>query len=603
MIPTAKVRAFGKLQLWDQNGNLVRLKTKKTESLLAILMIANGPKSRAELAESIWPDSPPEKARLSLRTAIAQLRKSLGPETITSHDERIEIERNLVESDLIQARRLHRLISISKDGTERRNYQEQLADLIIRPLFDGIPGDELDNERSIWHTTRKTTLLDLADARLASGMNESALTAATTALKIDRLDEKSLEKNLRILTYLGRTQDALKLSQDSARLFRKELSLPLPKSIIDLTTEIKTGNIAPGPQPHSFFTESIEKEMIVAMFESTIERDPDTVFTILCDESFNTIALENLSGYIGILEKALNQTTGNSEPRIRAARMVARTAMMMSDYSKCFEWGKVVVDNTEESSQIHIATLDFLASAYFNLQDYALAEELSIRAYDLAEEHGFPVERNSALGNLALYHIHQLKFDTVQEKCERCLRLILEENASPFRVCSVYSLLCGYHLAVENYEEAITIANKGIDVIGGSTYYLNGNNYCTKANALAKLGKPNEAIKAAIEGLSIGYAGNSFALTLGTLELCSLVLTTIGYPISSVWISDATNILREHHGFSRSRLILSKMADEVICPDQKILAQARATNRLNNQPLSTLVEFTLDELERALNGM
>jgi DNA-binding SARP family transcriptional activator len=603
MIPTAKIRVFGKLQIWDQRSTFVKLPTKKTEALLATLLIANGPRSRADLAEEIWPDTSPEKARLSLRTALAQIRKLLGPELIESQEERVELDRNTVDSDFYQARRLHRLITITKSGIESRNYQEQLAELIARPLLEGIPGDYFESERTTWLNLRKSTLLELADARLASGLNESALIAATSALKIDRLDEKSLTTTLIILAQLGKIKEALKLSLDTAKLFRKELNLPLPKSLIDLTAEIKTGKITPGSQPHNLFNESIEKEMIVAMVESTISRDPDAIFQIFCDESFNSIAVENLPGYVAILEKALHQTTGNSAPRIRAARMVARTAMMMSDYPKCFEWAKVVINNTDENSQIHIATLDFLASAYFNLQDYALAEELSIRAYELAEIHGFPVERNSAFGNLTSYRFNQLKLESVLTNYEKTLALVLQENASPFRVCSVYCQIAVYHLYTQNYEETITTANKGINVIKGSSYYLNGSNYCTRAVAQAKQGNWRDAISSAIEGLSISFGGNSIGVTFACLEYCCQVLAIAGSQTAAIWISEATNILRIQTGFPRTPLLDSLAALENYTNDINQIAQATASNRLNHQELPTLVEFTLDELNRAFDDI
>ncbi|MFM9873216.1 MAG: hypothetical protein ACKVQS_07095 [Fimbriimonadaceae bacterium] len=602
MIPTAKIRVFGKLQIWDQNGTAIQLTTKKTGLLLATLLIANAPKTRSDLAEAIWPDSPPEKARLSLRTAIAQLRKTLGSDILLTQTDTIELDRNSIESDLFQARRLQRLINIAKGGAERQSFQEQLAALTNLPFFESLTSDFIVDERNFWLNLRKTTLLDLADSLIETGMNESALIHANSALKIDRFDEKSIEKNLRILAHLGRTQDALKLSLETAKLFRKDLGLPLPKSIIDLTTEIKTGKVAPGAQPHALFNELIEKEMIVAMVESTVERDPDIIFKIFCDESFNPVALENLSGYVAILEKTLKETTGNSEPRIRAARMVARTAMMMSDYPKCFEWGKVVVDNTEESSQIHIATLDFLSSAYFNLQDYALAEELSERTYDLAEKHNFPVERNSALGNLAVYHLHQLKFEGVIEKAEQTLALILKENASPYRICSAYTLLASCHFAHNNFQKAIDAADKGIKKIIGSTYYLNGSNYCIKALSQAKLGNIKQSIPAAIEGLSICYAGNSVAVALSALEICCQLLVVANNPIPAIWIADATNELRNATDYPRTPLVRAQMADETLTNKKAILNQARSTNRLLNQPLSTLVEFTLDELERTKTG-
>lgn len=602
MIPTPKIRAFGKLQIWDQNGNLVRLTTKKTELLLATLLLASIPKSRKELSEEIWSDAPPEKARLSLRTALAQIRKELGQDVLISDSNSVELDRNAVESDFIQALRLRRLLTINKDSFDRRKFQIQLIDLTIHPLFDGLNGDQIESERLQWQGLRKSLLHELSDDYLMTNQVENALGAASQALNIDPLDEISIAKQMTIFAQSGRVQEALKLSQDSARLFKRELNISLPKLLIDLTATIKTGRLPPGPQIHTVFNESIEKELLASIIESTISKDPDSVLNIICNESFNPMAVENLKSYLDILESVLHQTKGNSEPRIRAARMAARTAMMLSDFPKCFEWGRVVVENTEESSQLHIATLDFLSAAYFHTQDYGLAEELSIKARHLAEKFNFPIERNTIIGNFVLYHIHQLKFETAISNAELTLDLILQENASPFRICSAYSLLAGCHLALENYESAIEFADKGISIIKGSPYYLNGSNYCLKAVAQVKTNRPKLALQSAIEGLCICYAGNSQNVVFSGLELSCQVLTEIGNTVPAIWISDATNQLRVKNSVPRTPLILQAMSDQNLSPNTKILAQARASNRLLNESAATIVEFTLSELERALRN-
>ena len=76
-----RVHLFGKLEIWSAEGQVVQLSTRKVEQLLAYLWLhRDRPQPRERLAGLFWPESSEKRARLSLRHALHDLRKSLEPE-------------------------------------------------------------------------------------------------------------------------------------------------------------------------------------------------------------------------------------------------------------------------------------------------------------------------------------------------------------------------------------------------------------------------------------------------------------------------------------------------------------------------------------------
>ena len=80
-------------------GHFLRFGTKKAFALLCYLA-AEGGHPRRELAELLWPGSDERHARISLRSALANLRKTLGK--VSAHDGEEEAARLLlIEGDLL----------------------------------------------------------------------------------------------------------------------------------------------------------------------------------------------------------------------------------------------------------------------------------------------------------------------------------------------------------------------------------------------------------------------------------------------------------------------------------------------------------------------
>jgi DNA-binding SARP family transcriptional activator len=73
-----ELRLLGPIQFSINDDHSLTLPVRKEEALLAYLATEHGhPHSRDSLVALLWPDAPPENARLSLRVNLANLKKRL----------------------------------------------------------------------------------------------------------------------------------------------------------------------------------------------------------------------------------------------------------------------------------------------------------------------------------------------------------------------------------------------------------------------------------------------------------------------------------------------------------------------------------------------
>src|SRR4051794_9461992 len=86
-----RVRLLGELAVEVDGSPVEPPASRRARSLLAWLAIDRRMHSRSALAARFWPDVLDESARTSLRSALAALRRALGPESerylISSRDD------------------------------------------------------------------------------------------------------------------------------------------------------------------------------------------------------------------------------------------------------------------------------------------------------------------------------------------------------------------------------------------------------------------------------------------------------------------------------------------------------------------------------------
>src|SRR5690349_15245588 len=84
--PNLSIRLFGFFEAQIAGQPLRRLRTRKGEWLLALLVLRHDrPVERDWLAGTLWPESGQEEAYANLRNALYDLRQALGPEAARLH--------------------------------------------------------------------------------------------------------------------------------------------------------------------------------------------------------------------------------------------------------------------------------------------------------------------------------------------------------------------------------------------------------------------------------------------------------------------------------------------------------------------------------------
>ena len=66
----------------EHHGHRVAFDTRKAMALLAHLALTDRPRPRDALADLLWPDADPERARGALRRTLSSLRSAIGAESL-----------------------------------------------------------------------------------------------------------------------------------------------------------------------------------------------------------------------------------------------------------------------------------------------------------------------------------------------------------------------------------------------------------------------------------------------------------------------------------------------------------------------------------------
>src|SRR4051794_34288432 len=84
-----RVRLLGELAVESEGGRRIAPASRPARELLAWLALHPGPHPRLELASRFWPDVLESSARASLRTALHELRRSVGEDAVVADRETV----------------------------------------------------------------------------------------------------------------------------------------------------------------------------------------------------------------------------------------------------------------------------------------------------------------------------------------------------------------------------------------------------------------------------------------------------------------------------------------------------------------------------------
>jgi TolB-like protein/Tfp pilus assembly protein PilF len=202
---------LGGWELRCAEGRPVALRSRKARALLAILCAQRSLRmSRVQIASLLWADRAEPQARGSLRQALAELRRALGPagaDIVRSAGETVELDAARIASDVACFETL-----LAKGS---RSALERTVALYRGPFLEGfdLREDAFDEwrmqEASRLEAQLLTGLERLASLCEADGDLEAALAYVDRLLEIAPLREEMHRRAMQLCRHLGRTTEAL----------------------------------------------------------------------------------------------------------------------------------------------------------------------------------------------------------------------------------------------------------------------------------------------------------------------------------------------------------------------------------------------------------
>lgn len=204
-----KIRLFllGTFML-EVDRQVIKLPTRKSESLLAYIVLNSSPQNRVKLASLLWGDSSDDEASGSLRTALSAIRKILGKDVLISDRETVQINPNY---------------PIWVDVHELELFSKELASsgVYIHALFDVelYRGNFLENFYDEWVIQPQEyfkdlfirSMLQVAQSRKALGIYQEVVSITRRIIQIDAINENAYQLLMFSLHALGKRDEAIKL--------------------------------------------------------------------------------------------------------------------------------------------------------------------------------------------------------------------------------------------------------------------------------------------------------------------------------------------------------------------------------------------------------
>jgi len=192
-----RVRVLGELALERDGAPLAPPAGRRLRGLLGWLALHPGPHARGEVAGVLWPDVLDESARTSLRTALAELRRTLGDDALVGTRDTVALAPDV----WVDARTFDALI-----GEDRL---DDAPELVRGPLLEDLAEEWVFAERDRRREQVRDALGRLAARAEAAGDLRGAIDRTREQITLDPLAEAAHRDLIRRLAVAGDRPAAL----------------------------------------------------------------------------------------------------------------------------------------------------------------------------------------------------------------------------------------------------------------------------------------------------------------------------------------------------------------------------------------------------------
>ncbi|HSI92731.1 MAG TPA: AAA family ATPase, partial [Jiangellaceae bacterium] len=231
-----RIRVLGPFEVEVEGGPAELPPSRRARALLAWLALHPGRHARSKVAATFWPDVLDSSARTSLRGAVAELRRSLGPAASVLVAARETIELAGPPATWVDAQEFGRLIA---EGELRG-----ALDLVRGPVLADIDDEWVDPFRDDHQRTMLQVLDELTRRAAAAGALAEAIRFTRRRMQLDPLSEPAGRELVRLLARSGDRAGALDAAAALTERLHRELGLgPDPKTV-QLIAQIRSQTAA-----------------------------------------------------------------------------------------------------------------------------------------------------------------------------------------------------------------------------------------------------------------------------------------------------------------------------------------------------------------------
>ncbi len=231
-----RVDLAGGLRLESDGAELAPPASRRARAILAYLALHPGPHPRARLAAAFWPDVLDESARTSLRAALSELRRALGPAA-----EHVVATRDTVALDgeglAVDARAF--------DAALARGDATAALAACRAPILDGFEDDWAQEARRA-HAER---LAEALEAVAAAAEPADALRLTREQVALDPLAEEPNRRLIERLAAAGDRAAAISAGKRFAERLRAQLAIPPSRETRELIESLQRAPGTPAPVP------------------------------------------------------------------------------------------------------------------------------------------------------------------------------------------------------------------------------------------------------------------------------------------------------------------------------------------------------------------
>lgn len=243
-----EVRLLGGLRVIRADGEPVdpaRWRTSKSADLFRMLAIEGGrPVAVSRIAEVFWPDVEPVRAKASIRTAVAHLRRAAGTDVVERVGDQLRLKDVWV--DVVELRRLYARARVDARGQDWASVVRQAWAVEALYLGDFVTADPTspwaDDVRRSLAASRVDLLAEAAHAAVALSWLRDAADLAESAIALsDGVAESACRSAMLAYAGMGQIDKAVHIFAECRRVWSEELGTDPSPLTMSVYTQVLRG--------------------------------------------------------------------------------------------------------------------------------------------------------------------------------------------------------------------------------------------------------------------------------------------------------------------------------------------------------------------------